>query len=305
MRSGRRVAGLNRARRGWTLILDDGEEITVRHRRRDDRREAGHPLAATAPDIDATDGVLCDAALRVVDTEDVVAAGTIARWPNLHTRRRRAAVGQWITALEQGGPRPARCSQGPTPSSRCPTCRASGRTSSACGSRSAARPPDGGRGRSITEMRPGRSDTARAGVLVGYHVDGAQVGLAAVNAPGPFTPMARAMLANAGSHGLLRTCHRTRGPGADRRPEEALARRSQLTVARGQQVDRRRGQPKQRATRRNLARRVARSAFALCVIRTWVAFRAPGLRSAERPWALRGAGGGDHARCVRRHPYAR
>ena len=28
MRGGRRVAGLNRARRGWTLILDDGEEIT-------------------------------------------------------------------------------------------------------------------------------------------------------------------------------------------------------------------------------------------------------------------------------------
>jgi hypothetical protein len=51
---------------------------------------------------------------------------------------------------------------------------------------------------SITEMRPGRADVARAGVLVTYYLDGVQVGLAAVNAPGPFTPMARAMLANAG-----------------------------------------------------------------------------------------------------------
>jgi hypothetical protein len=50
----------------------------------------------------------------------------------------------------------------------------------------------------ITEMRPGRPDIARAGVLVTYQMDGVPIGIAAVNAPGPFTPMARAMLANAG-----------------------------------------------------------------------------------------------------------
>ena len=85
---GRRVAGLNRARRGWTLILDDGEEITVdivvaaTGERPDTRWLQG------CPDIDVSDGVLCDEALRVSAPRT---SWPPARWPagrTCSTRRR-------------------------------------------------------------------------------------------------------------------------------------------------------------------------------------------------------------------------
>ena len=48
----------------------------------------------------------------------------------------------------------------------------------------------------MTEMRPGRRDIARAGVLVSYTVDSRLVGVVAVNAPQAFTAMTRSLMAN-------------------------------------------------------------------------------------------------------------
>jgi len=198
MRAGRRVAGLNRARRGWTLILDDGEEITVDIVVAATGEKPDTRWLQGCQDIDATDGVLCDEALRVVGAEDVVAAGTIARWPNLQYSATPRRVGQWITALEHGraAARTLLSKGHPVePVTHMPRFWSEqfGLRIQVCGQTPSEAEV------AITEMRPGRADTARAGVLVGYHVDGVQVGLAAVNAPGPFTPMARAMLANAGA----------------------------------------------------------------------------------------------------------
>jgi hypothetical protein len=47
---------------------------------------------------------------------------------------------------------------------------------------------------SITEMRPGRRDTASAGMLASYYQENRLVGLVALNAPHPFTSMTRMML---------------------------------------------------------------------------------------------------------------
>jgi NADPH-dependent 2,4-dienoyl-CoA reductase/sulfur reductase-like enzyme len=197
MRSGRRVAGLNRARGGWTLILDDGEEITVdivvaATGERPDTR-----WMQECPDIDTSDGVLCDEALRVVGAEDVVAAGTVARWPNLQYSATPRRVGQWITALEHGkaAARTLLSKGHPVePVTHMPRFWSEqfGLRIQVCGQTPSEAEI------MITEMRPGRPDIARAGVLVTYQQDGVPIGIAAVNAPGPFTPMARAMLANAG-----------------------------------------------------------------------------------------------------------
>ena len=47
----------------------------------------------------------------------------------------------------------------------------------------------------ISELRRGRRDIARAGVVVGYHRDDRLVGLVAINASHAFTSIARSMLA--------------------------------------------------------------------------------------------------------------
>lgn len=65
---------------------------------------------------------------------------------------------------------------------------------------SPGRVPDPGSERSavsVTEQRPRRRDGARAGVVLGYHVDDDLVGLVAVNAPHAFTTVTRTMLATA------------------------------------------------------------------------------------------------------------
>jgi hypothetical protein len=54
-------------------------------------------------------------------------------------------------------------------------------------------PPDGEV--AISELRRGRRDVARAGVMVGYHRDDRLVGLVAVNAAHAFTSIARSMIA--------------------------------------------------------------------------------------------------------------
>jgi NADPH-dependent 2,4-dienoyl-CoA reductase/sulfur reductase-like enzyme len=205
LRTGKRVAEVTRGRRGgWMLTLNDGEEITVDLIVATTGERPDTKWLAEAPKLDITDGVLCDTSLRVLDAtkgtpiDGVVAAGTVARWPNLQYSDKPARVGQWIAALDTG--------------------QAAARTLLA--SRAALEPvthmprfwsdqfglriqvcgvlPDEAQV-SLTEMRRGRRDVARAGVLLGYEVDNTLVGLVAVNAPHAFTSMARAMIATRGA----------------------------------------------------------------------------------------------------------
>jgi NADPH-dependent 2,4-dienoyl-CoA reductase/sulfur reductase-like enzyme len=102
LRLTRRVKRVDRGRKGrGVLVLDDGSEeeadlVVATIGEKPDTRW----LADSGFDI--SDGVLCDEQLRVVGAEDVVACGTVARWPNLRYSTEPRRVGQWIMALEQG-----------------------------------------------------------------------------------------------------------------------------------------------------------------------------------------------------------
>ena len=102
LRLGRRVTGLGRGRRGWVLLLDDGDEVhaDVVVTTTGERPDTGW-LAGT-PGLDLSDGILCDEALRVVGLPGAVAAGTVGAVAEPAVRDRADRVGQWITALEQG-----------------------------------------------------------------------------------------------------------------------------------------------------------------------------------------------------------
>src|SRR5439155_5636584 len=102
LRLGRRVRDIDRRRRGWRLVLDDGSEVDadVVVATTGERPDTGW-LDAT-PGLDTKDGVLCDETLRVAGAEAVVAAGAVARWPNLRYDNRPRRCGQWIAAMEQG-----------------------------------------------------------------------------------------------------------------------------------------------------------------------------------------------------------
>jgi NADPH-dependent 2,4-dienoyl-CoA reductase/sulfur reductase-like enzyme len=195
LRLGRRFRRLDRNRNGWVLVLDDGSEVvadvvvaTIGERPDTDwLAEAG---------VDVTDGVLCDENLRVVGVEDVVAAGTVARWPNLRYSAKPRRVGQWIMALEQGRAAAAallRSDHPSRPAALVPRFWSEqfGLRIQVCGEV----PTDGSAEMTVSRQRPGRRDTARAGVLVGYHRNGEQIGLVGVNAVRAFTTTARMMLA--------------------------------------------------------------------------------------------------------------
>lgn len=195
LRLGHRVRRLDRNRRGWMLVLDDGSEVTAdvvvaTVGERPDTRW----LAASG--LDVADGVRCDEHLRVVGAEDVVAAGTVARWPNLRYRAEPHRVGQWIAALEQGRAAAAallRSDHPSRPAALVPRFWSEqfGLRIQVCGEV----PTDGSAELTVSRQRPGRRDTARAGVLVGYYRDGEQIGLVGVNAVRAFTTTARMMLA--------------------------------------------------------------------------------------------------------------
>ena len=144
--------------------------------------------------LDVTDGVLCDESLRVVGADGIVAAGAVARWPNPRYRRTPRRCGQWIAALEQGNAAAQTLLRGPwaRPVTILPRfwTEQFGLRIQVCGDQPA------GAEVTVTEMRPGRRDTARAGVLVSHSVEGRLVGLVAVNAPHAFTAMARVLIAN-------------------------------------------------------------------------------------------------------------
>lgn len=192
LRLGRRVSHVSRSRRGWVLHLDDGSEVIS---------DVVIATLGERPDtewlaqsgLDVTDGVLCDETLRVVGGEDVVAAGTVARWPNLQYSGEARRCGQWIAAMEQGraaatallaGDRPV------PPATVVPRFWSEqfGLRIQVCGELPADAEVD------ITRVRLGRRDVARGGVLVGYHQSGRPVGLVAVNATRMFTTAARMML---------------------------------------------------------------------------------------------------------------
>ena len=194
LRLGRRVNQLGRRTRGWLIVLDDGEEI---------RADIVVTTIGDRPDtawlqhtgLDISDGVLCDESLRVVGADGIVAAGTVARWPNLRYSRTPRRCGQWIAALEQGNAAARSLLRGPwaRPVTILPRfwTEQFGLRIQVCGDQPADAQV------TVTEMRPGRRDTARAGVLVSHSVDGRLVGAMAVNAPHAFTAMARVLIANA------------------------------------------------------------------------------------------------------------
>jgi hypothetical protein len=177
------------------LVLDDGSEV-----------EADVVVATIGerPDtrwlesagLDVSDGVLCEENLRVVGADDVVAAGTVARWPNVRYSPKPRRVGQWIMALEQGRAAAASLlgSDHPSrPAALIPRFWSEqfGLRIQVCGEV----PVDGSAEMTVSRQRPGRRDTARGGVLVGYHRDGEQIGVVGVNAVRAFTTTARMILA--------------------------------------------------------------------------------------------------------------
>jgi NADPH-dependent 2,4-dienoyl-CoA reductase/sulfur reductase-like enzyme len=193
MKLGRRVAELDRYRGHWQVVLNDGSSTPA---------DVVVITAGERPDtewlqnsgLDISDGVLCDPQLRVVGTENVVAAGVIARWPNLRYDEKPRRTGQWIAAIEHGRAAAQALLAGPDvdlpPVTILPRfwSQQAGLRIQACGELLPTADV------SITEMRPHRRDVAAAGMLVSYYDDSRLVGLVAVNAPHPFTSMTRMML---------------------------------------------------------------------------------------------------------------
>jgi NADPH-dependent 2,4-dienoyl-CoA reductase/sulfur reductase-like enzyme len=192
-RLGRRVASIESRRGGlWRLTLDDGERIAA---------DVVLLTAGEKPDtgwlagsgLDIRDGVRCDEHLRVRGTDGVVAAGVVARWPNLRFTTEPGRCGQWIAAMEQGRSAAAALLAGDRPVppvtllprfwSQQGDLRIQG-----CGL------IDPRAEIHLTRLRPGRRDAARSGVLAGFYQGGRMVGLVAVNAPHGFTTSTRAML---------------------------------------------------------------------------------------------------------------
>ena len=147
--------------------------------------------------LDLRDGVMCDAALRVLAADGsgpiagVVAAGSVACAPRASDGRP-SRVGQWIAALEGGQAAAATLLSGAG------SVAAAGMLPrwwsqqdelriQACGD-----VDDGAL--TLTRLRPGSGDPARSGLLGSFHRDGRLVGIVAVNAPHAFTAQARALL---------------------------------------------------------------------------------------------------------------
>ena len=147
--------------------------------------------------IDTSDGVLCDESLRVLDTngsavDGVVACGSIARWPNPRGNGKPQKVGQWIAAQEQGigAARTLLAGGRPVPAvSILPRfwTHQGGLRIEVCGE------VDPKADIEVHELRPGKKDPAKAGVLATYTRKGKLIGSVAVNAPRLFTNTARMM----------------------------------------------------------------------------------------------------------------
>jgi NADPH-dependent 2,4-dienoyl-CoA reductase/sulfur reductase-like enzyme len=193
LRLGRRVQQIGRRRRGWRLVLDDGSEVDadVVVATTGERPDTG--WLATARGLDVTDGVLCDESLRVLGAEGIVAAGAVARWPNLRYDNRPRRCDQWIAAMEHGraAARALLAGDGPVP----PVMPLTRFWSEQFGMRiQVSGELDPQAEIHVTEQRPGRRDIARAGILATCTVDGRLVGVLAVNAPRAFNEVTRTLL---------------------------------------------------------------------------------------------------------------
>ena len=177
---------------GWRLLLDSGETVSA---------DLVVVTAGEKPDVDwlantpadLSDGVLCDPSLRVVGLDGVVAAGSLARWPDRrHGTDAPRRVGQWIMAVEQGraAARTLLAGDYAPPVSLLPRFWSdqNGLRIEVCGRLSDRADVH------VTELRPRRRDTARAGVVADYVEDGRLAGVVAVNAPRAFTVACRTLL---------------------------------------------------------------------------------------------------------------
>jgi NADPH-dependent 2,4-dienoyl-CoA reductase/sulfur reductase-like enzyme len=195
LRLGSRVASVDRRRGKWRLVLTDGSEVEADLvvATLGERPDTGW-LAGSG--LDVSNGVLCDETLAVRGVEGVVAAGALARWPNLRYSAQPQLVGQWISAMEQGRAAANTLLADDdgylSPVTVVPRfwSQQLGLRIQVCGDL----PADADV--LLTEMRPDRRDVARAGVLASYYDDGRLTGLVAVNAARAFTTTARAMILN-------------------------------------------------------------------------------------------------------------
>jgi NADPH-dependent 2,4-dienoyl-CoA reductase/sulfur reductase-like enzyme len=193
MRLGRRVRVVSRSRRGWRLDLDDGSHVDadVVISARGERPDTGW---FTVPGADTSDGLLCDESLRVLGTKRIVAAGAVARWPNPWYGDAPGRCDQWIAALEQGQAAARTLLAGHRPAPAAPVqprywSDLFGLRIQVCGRL------DGADDIEVTELRPGRRDVARGGMVAVHLRDGVARGVVAVNAPRQFTTLAREMRA--------------------------------------------------------------------------------------------------------------
>lgn len=198
LRLGRRVRRVEPVRRGWLLLLDDGTEVVADAvvatvgERPDTRWLDG------VPGLDTSDGLLCDERLRVVGAPDVVAAGTVARWPNLQYSPRPVRLGQWITAWEHGRAAAATLLGGEPPGGAVTHVPRFWSEQFGLRIQVIGMLPSDGEVR-VTYLRPGRRDVARGGVLISHYGSTGLEGVVAVNATRAFTSMARGLLATSGA----------------------------------------------------------------------------------------------------------
>ncbi len=190
---GRRVRSVVRRTGRWRLTLDDGQEIDTDvvvaafGERPDTEWLAGAGL-------DTSDGVLCDEGLRVIGADAVVAAGAVARWPNLRFGASPMRCGAWIAALEQGRAAALSLLAGDLAT---PLVTLLPRSWSehgelriqSCGRRLPQAEE------TLTLLRPGSREPVRAGVVITYKVHERLVGMVAINAPHAFTAGMRVMMA--------------------------------------------------------------------------------------------------------------
>jgi NAD(P)H-nitrite reductase large subunit len=192
---GRSVSDIGRRGGRFRLRLDDGDTVSA---------DLVVLASGQRPDtdwlvgagFDLSDGVLCDEALRVVGGDGtVVAAGAVARWPNLRYGGEASRSGHWVAAMEQG------CAAARTllagddnaePFTLVPRfsshqyrlrMQAAGR-------------PDLADEVKLTRLRQGRHGPARSGVVATYHRGERMVGVAAINAPAQFAAAVRAHYAD-------------------------------------------------------------------------------------------------------------
>jgi NADPH-dependent 2,4-dienoyl-CoA reductase/sulfur reductase-like enzyme len=194
LRLGRRVSHVERSRRGWLVALDDGSDVTADVVVATLGEKPNTEWLRSTPGLDVSDGVLCDESLRVLGADGIVAAGTVARWPNARYPAAPARCGQWIAALEQGRSAARTLLAGDHPAAPAAILPRYWSDQFGLSIQVVGRLPTDSEV-TLTQLRPNRRDVARSGLLVSYSEEGMLVGVVAVNAPHAFSGITRAMMA--------------------------------------------------------------------------------------------------------------